>query len=325
MIIVKHLNRRNYYRLISKFVYLFDWSSKNKFYSALEKYRALYSAYMKNKEDYSDYLVPMWKQNEQEIERNFLNNFNYSFLNNRIIRMAMFMDYGGEQQEYEIKYLEERLNKNTLSQLLKESPVGHPTLTDFDYKTSHNSIHHLCHLIKFSEKADVDLEKTNNIVEWGGGYGNLARIFLKINPSATYTIIDLPIFSFIQALYLTAVFGYEKVNLLLNTKDTIKPGKINIIPLDKKVLENMSFEQPDIFISTWALSESSKYSIRYVGDSSFFGARLLLLAHQQKSSSTPYSEMLTDFMRGYQILYHEKIPLLKNNYYLFARKNEQAL
>ncbi|MDB5266920.1 MAG: hypothetical protein JWN89_735 [Parcubacteria group bacterium] len=320
MIIIRHLNQRNFYRAVSRLLYVFDWSSKKEFYSLLKRHQDLFKTYENERHDHTNYILPMWEQNKQEISRNFLEDFSYGFLNNRVIRMAMFMDYAGEQQENELDYLESVMGKQEMKSLIKEDRVGHPTLTNFRYWTSHNSIHHLCHLEKFIEHTKTDLLKVKTLVEWGGGYGNIARIFRKINPDTTYIIIDLPIFSFIQSLYLSTVEGAENVNLLLGKDSSILPGKINIVPLEEGILERLAIRNADVFLSTWALSESSLYSIDKVGSLSFFGADKLLLAHQAKSNSTPYSEEIIGRMEDYAITHHEKIPLLKNNYYLFAAK-----
>lgn len=321
MKIKKHLNQRNYFRVISKLRYFFDWSSKEKFYSSYKKYRELYINYKKEDHDYSSFVVPLWQKMMEGIEDDFLNNFSHSFLNHPVVRRTMFMDYAGTLQEKQLEYLANKMDAERLQNLLKESSIGHPTLTDFRYQTSHNTIHHLSHLANFSEETQTDLSKSKQVVEWGGGYGNLARIFLKINPGVTYVIIDIPVFSFIQAVYLSSIFGDEKIHLITKPGEKLVAGKINILPLDRKIIENLNFGKTDIFVSTWALSESSADAQKFVESSSFFNATDLLIAHQEKSEDTPYSEDIVNYMKKYHIIYHQKIPYLKNNYYLFAKKN----
>lgn len=322
MEIRKYINRRNYFRAISKLWYLFDWAPKKTFYSHYKKYRELYLAYKKENHDYSNFVVPMWVMLVEQTEGDFINDFDYSFLKHPVIRRTMFMDYGGTLQKKQLEYLASTLGKSALKSLLNESKVGHPTLTDFTYQTSHNTIHHLSHLIKFSQETHADLKQVKQVVEWGGGYGNLARIFLKINPHVTYIMIDVPVFAFIQATYLSSVCGDEKVHFVTKTHEKIEAGKINIVPLNKKILERFDVGATDIFISTWALSESSHYAQQFVESLSFFNAESLLIAHQEKSKDTPYSEDITNHLKEYRILYHQKVPYLKNNYYLFAEKDK---
>lgn len=306
--------------------YFFTPTSKG-FKDASKKYRGIYEDYIKKSNDYSDFMVPGWRENETKIKYYFMDKFNNSFLNNPIIRSTMFMDFAGEQQKNELNYLKNRIPEKDLKQLLKENNIGNPTITNFHYNTSHNTIHHLTHLFKFLDvtknKVQKKFSNIHQVVEWGGGYGNLAKIFLKLNPEVTYIIIDIPVFSFIQAIYLSVVCDKEKINLILNQEDSIEKGKINIIPLNESLLNNLNITNTDLFISTWALSESTKYAIEYVTSKNFFNAKYLLIAHQAKSEFTPYSETIKDNLSKFNILYHEKIPLLKNNYYLFAeQKNE---
>jgi hypothetical protein len=156
------------------------------------------------------------------------------------------------------------------------------------YKTSHNSIHHLCHLIKFAEKTQCDFERIERVVEWGGGYGNLAKIFRRLKP-ATYCIVDTPLFSMVQWLTLAAALGVDSVNLLRRPGDEIQTGKVNLVPLS--FVENLRI-QADLFISTWALSESSKYSQDYVVSRRWFDATHLLLAYQGSNEAFPDASRL---------------------------------
>ena len=145
---------------------------------------------------------------------------------------------------------------------------------------------------------------------------------MRINPRATYTIIDLPIFSFIQALYLSTVFGHEKINIISNVNHDIQKEKINIIPLNEGVLRKLALSKTELFVSTWALSESSEYAQRFVKASSFFNADYLLLAHQENSQYFPFAESIAEPLTAYDVIYHKKIPLLKNNYYLFCKRKQ---
>jgi hypothetical protein len=47
--------------------------------------------------------------------------------------------------------------------------VGNPILMNSAYLTSHNSIHHFYHLMKFQDKARINLSQLGIVVEWGGG------------------------------------------------------------------------------------------------------------------------------------------------------------
>ena len=152
------------------------------------------------------------------------------------------------------------------------------------YATSHTSIHHLYHLIRFADKTGCDFEKIDKVVEWGGGYGNMAKIFRRLKPNSTYCIIDTPIFSTLQWLYLSTVLGVENVNLLRQPGDAVQSGKVNVVPLC--FVDQLQL-RADLFLSTWALSESSSVAQDYVISRRWFEADHLLLAYQDTSEAAP--------------------------------------
>lgn len=313
---------RNFYKFSSKIIYFFNFSENENFHENYHLYKKNYIEKLGDISNCQKFIIPMWQGLAENIKADFINNFNISFLENKVIRRTMFLDYGGSTlQKMEIKYLEKAYDGERLKYLLKESGVGHPTITYIKYWTSHNSIHQLYHLTNFSQKIGIDLSNISQIVEWGGGYGCLARILKKINPNLTYIIIDLPIFSTIQAVYLSTIFGAEKINFITRKNPNITKNKINIIPINILIGNNVKILNTDIFISTWALSESTDFSQEYVETNNFFGAKYLLMAHQQKSQEVQYAEGLTGHLKNYQTIYHEKIPNLKNNYYLFCKIN----
>ena len=55
---------------------------------------------------------------------------------------------------------------------------------------------------KFKDFADIDIKLIKNIIEIGGGYGCMARIFSKINKSCNYLIFDTEEVNYLQYYYL---------------------------------------------------------------------------------------------------------------------------
>lgn len=320
MKILKSLNKKNLFEIMSSLIYFFNLKSRSRFNISYKKYKDLYIEYKKNNIDYFKFVMPIWQDLEKKIEFDFLNNFKVSFLKEHVIKRTMFIEYNEALQKSQLSYIKKEIKNSDLKYILQESPIGNPTITNFKYNTSQNTIHHLNHLIKFSQETKVNLENVNSIVEWGGGYGNLARIYNKINSNITYNVIDLPIFSFIQAAYLSAIFGDDKINLITTGSGHIEDGKINIIPLNEGVIRKLSIRNSDIFISTWALSESNEYSQNFVEQLNYFGSKFILIGHQKKSKDIIYPENIVNHLSGFEIVYHEKIPYLKENYYLFAKR-----
>jgi hypothetical protein len=239
--------------------------------------------------DVSIYVTELWKDYNVSAKRALLPMPPYDFLRNPTIMGTMFVTRGGNWLKKELKYLEKTLPESKLRQLLQEDYAGKPLLLNAKYLTSHNTIHHLYHLIRFSSTTNCELDELSNVVEWGGGYGNMAKIFRRLNKSATYTIIDTPLFSCLQWLYLATVNGTESVNILMNNSNEVVSGKINCMPLCFLPKIALSGE---LFISTWGLSESSRYSQDYVAMRKWFGAKHLLLAYQRSNDKLPNAERI---------------------------------
>lgn len=122
------------------------------------------------------------------------------------------------------------------------------------------AIHHLYHLTRWSDETGVDIRSLRNVVEWGGGYGSLARLLLLLNPDVRYTVIDHPV--------------------MLKLHEHFLPSdRVRRVPVD---LADGVGNGCDLFISTWALSESGEGPQDYVAEQrNWFTASHLLLAFNQ--------------------------------------------
>ncbi len=288
-----------------------------------ENYETALSMYKKREDNYNydKFLMNEWKENTNAIEQYFLNDFSISFLRNQIIKKTMFAHLPDEAKNKQKKFLSDFFSKNEIINYLSENAVGKPILNDSEYTSSGNTIHHLYHLAKFSKELGLNLKKINSYVELGGGYGNLAKITKRINPNVTFVIIDIPIFSYIQYTYLSTVLGKDQVVFFNETKSII-PNKINLIPLDENLINDFTQIKysPEVFLSTWALSESNQATQSLVRDNNYFNANHILLAYQKANESFKFAQDVTNLNNNYSVRYSEETEYLKDNYYLFASK-----
>lgn len=259
-------------------------------------------------------IIPLWHKYNKQLEKLFLPFPHFYFLRIPAVLRTMFVTAGGKWQQKETVFLERRFKKRELRRLLEEDLVGGPLLLNSGYLTSHNSIHHLYHLVRFFNTTDCNLRKVNIVVEWGGGYGNMAKIFTRLKGQpTTYILVDTALFCCIQWLYLATVLGEKKVNLIEHPKDRIQRGKVNVLPVGYVQEYKL---RADLFISTWALSESSKFAQNLVIGKKWFSAKRLLLGYQKSSSSIPYANRIHEEMirLGAQT---EPIDFLPGNLYAF--------
>lgn len=263
--------------------------------------------------DIDHFVEKTWAELLTQLENVLLPDIPFSFLRNNVITYTMFIGSGGDLMKSELKFLKKKVTDEKLKYLLEEDYVGNPLLINAKYLTSHNSIHHLHHIFRFLDTTKCNLSELKTVIEWGGGYGNLAKIFCRLlNSNITYIIIDLPFFSCIQWLYLATIFGANKVKIIQSSDESIDIGKVNLLPLC--FLEQYHIEC-DLFLSTWAISESSKNSQEYVINKNWFGAKHFLLAYGKYSSEFPHDKIPKIAKDKGLII--ESIDFLPNNRYAF--------
>lgn len=128
-----------------------------------------------------------WDSWSGKIRGAFEEGVKIGFLSNRLIAFTMvFSGQGVNSTNIRISACREMLGNETTKQLLLEDYVGLPIISDTKYMTSANRAHHSCHLAFFYKLTGKQIWHADTIVEWGGGYGNMARIIRRMNPSITY-------------------------------------------------------------------------------------------------------------------------------------------
>ncbi len=286
--------------------------------TARQDYKSSISQY-----SFADFVMPQWQKHMKNMESYFMNDFSKRFLNHSTIKHTMMISTPRRWKNIEKDLLEKTFKKEELDHILREYDLGRPPLNDFKYKSAGNSIHHLYHIAKFILETRTKLADMKTIVEVGGGFGNMAKIWKKISPDCTYIIIDIPIFSYIQSVFLKTIFGIDAVNMFTPKNTKVRSGKINLIPLDRNLIKAFVDQKVgvDLFLSTWALSESNKTMQDYIKSLSYFDAKYLLLAYQKSSSDFNYAEDITNTGDNYDMVYNKETDYVKDNYYLFCKKN----
>jgi hypothetical protein len=218
---------------------------------------------------------------------------------------------------------EDKKNWNRWENLLNEDTVGDPIRYFLYLKSSGNRIRQVYHLKKFTDYADIDVKSIKNIIEVGGGYGCMARIFSKINKSCNYLIFDTEEVNCLQYYYL-------KLNKLNVKFETIKANfnlTKSIILLKKKLLTNSG---NSLFIANWSISEMPlrlrEKIFKYI-----FNVNYILLSFQDKFENINnikyFKKIKIDLeQRNFNVeispLKHYNNAIFNTNkhYYLFAKK-----
>lgn len=250
-----------------------------------------------------EYVRPDWAARNADLERHLLPVPPADFLRHPAIRFQMFVD--DRVVPHELPYVRRRLGDD---RLLAEDPVGcPPVLPVAGVMTSSNTVHQLFHLLRYEEATGRRISEFGTVVEWGGGFGSLIRLLVRRHGGQpTCVVVDTPVFTAVQWLYLTSIFGEDAV--VVHDHAPVRPvrGRINLIPVG---LATEIDVDADLFISNWALNESTPAAQRDVLASRWFGAAALLLAMH---AGDPLTEVvlrvgarpvpLGDFMPGQQYL-----------------------
>jgi hypothetical protein len=217
-----------------------------------------------------------WEHWRKEIRDSFRGGVPLGFLGNPVISRTMVFcrRRGVQETSSKVRNIVNVLGPDTSSRLLREDYVGLPTIANARFMTSANRAHHANHLASYCHNIGKHFWNQDSIGEWGGGYGDMARLIRRMNPSATYTIIDVPEMLALQYVYLATLEGPGELNISSSDRPLLQ-GKINLVSSARVVKDPI---QCDCFISTWALTESPEEHQVFVASKKFFGAKHLLLA-----------------------------------------------
>ena len=253
----------------------------------------------------AQYVRADWAQRNAQLEADLLPVPPPDFLRHPAIRYQMFVD--DRVLPHELPYVRSRLGDDSL---LAEDPAGSPPTVSLEgsgIRTSSNTVHQLHHLLRYEDATGRSIQESDTIVEWGGGFGSLMRLVTRMHGGApTCVIIDTPVFSALQWLYLTMVLGEHRV--VLHDAGPVRPhhGMVNIVPIG--LVRDMDV-RADLFISNWALNESTPSAQQEVIGRRWFGAESLLMAMHAGDPLTDVvvrhgarPEPLGEFMPGQQYL-----------------------
>ncbi len=212
---------------------------------------------------------PFWQKTRSDIKGLIKGKPQEDFLKFSAIAGTMVRSGFNNFQKYEIDFLTFGLSEKNRKILF-----SHNYDTDFGnlqklppFDVSANTLGHLFYIGKILEGCDISKIKT--IVEFGGGYGNLARLIKQIIPQSTLILFDLPETLAIQALFLR--YTLKNVRIFVHNKipNLFKEGAIHLLPVF--FVEDLNVDT-NLFISTFALSESTEFLQKVMLNKRFYNA-----------------------------------------------------
>lgn len=237
-----------------------------------------------------------WKNNVSKLEEYMQTKDMHNFLKWDVIKFTMFVG----NSPYVAKELFFLLKNNwkKWKSAIKEVDFGKPTPFILYPYSSGNLIHNAYHLANFENITKQNIIDFDNIFEFGGGYGSMARLFSNLGYKGKYIIYDIPIFSKLQSEYLKNI-GVKGVKHISNIEE--------IPVLDGSVL----------FIATWSLSEAPLQLRDQIIDK--VKANSYLVAYQKSFDDVNNQDYFQKVMNEHKLKwYNLQIKHIPDNYYLIG-------
>ena len=225
-----------------------------------------------------DHLHPLWRDSRPAFAELIRNGLPRDFLCHSEVERQFCRKGFGAPQQHELAYLRSRSPElRDLLSGLAESPIGQPRRECRELDLSANTLGMLYYFARIAERlALADLE---TIVEFGGGYGCLCRVFLELLPRApTYVIVDLPEMLALQYVFVKSSSVGRSVVAHASAPVEIAPGAVNLVPVS--LAEDLRVE-PDLFVSTFALTETPRRLQERVARGRFFDSAALYIVGQE--------------------------------------------
>ncbi len=123
-------------------------------------------------------------------------------------------------------------------------------------ETSENAVRQAVHVAQFYQKTGAVPTDFNVIVDFGGGYGSMARLIQGLGFRGTYIIFDWPEFLALQRFYLTLADVPAPIEVqpeILRAPAIVQVSDLTVL---KRLLAALPSSAKRLLIATWSLSEA---------------------------------------------------------------------
>lgn len=199
-----------------------------------------------------------WLNNTRQLCDLILNDDPRRFLRWDIIQKSMFVTHPWYIQK-ELRYLRQKVDWGSKwKNVIRESQVGYPVPYPFFPNSSGNLIHHAYHLAHFEQCMDISIrDNIDFVLEFGGGYGSMCRLFHNLNFNGIYIIFDLPHFSTLQKFYLKSIgLNVLPSDCISTENEVLRDGSIICISELEKLRATLTKKMNSLYIATWSISEA---------------------------------------------------------------------
>ena len=239
------------------------------------------------------------------------------FLNWDLIRNTMFVG-NAPYITNEIEYLKHGGDWHSCyKNAIIENTIGLPERYNKYKQSSANLIHHAYSIHQFEENAKVEVNKLDLVLEFGGGYGSMCRLFHKMGFKGKYIIFDLDEFGALQKYFLRSS-DYNVMDI--NEASNSKSGILCISDLNQlqTLLQN---DKQGLFLANRSISETSNdFRKKFMDSIPEFSH--YFIAYQKQFGEVDNIDFFSQFAKNTREHNWQnwEIPHLKGNYYLIGSK-----
>lgn len=242
-----------------------------------------------------------------------------------VIRQTMFVSnpsYVAKEYRY-LRKLPEW--KDRWKPAVEETPIGRPRPYPRYPRSSGNLLHHAYHVSRFEAASGIKIHAVDQVFEFGGGYGSMARLFFQLGYTGEYLIYDFPYFSSLQRFFLRSSGFSVNADRSCRDRDVSNAGKgvaCCVSELDhlRQALQQTPPEGTRMFLGTWSISEAPiglrGQILSLVKDFDYF---LIAFQHrfEEIDNSTYFRTWAESLSEGYCWQWHP-IEHLSGSSYLFG-------
>jgi hypothetical protein len=196
----------------------------------------------------------LWANFQETLRNRILTRDPREFLSWDVITRTMFVAFSSYAAK-ELAHLRRRADwSSRWCPAIRESKVGRPAPFLLYPRTSANLIHDAYTLCSFEEHTGVSLDEFHEVLEFGGGYGSMCRLFFNLGFRGRYIIYDLPLFSSLQAYFL------KSLAIPVDVGDSISASeeRVVLVSAESELLPHLRREhgRSSLFIAAWSISET---------------------------------------------------------------------
>jgi hypothetical protein len=201
----------------------------------------------------AEFAHPIWVGAKRQVATSLVRGLPEAFLDHPVLRHQMVRRGWGALQDHEEQYLLSRSSPmHDRLAGFTESRVGLPFLESRAFRCSSNTLGHLYYFARLDEAFPGLTCGCPKIVEFGGGYGNFARVYAELGSSRSYTVIDFPELLALQYLFLR-LNGLDPVVQMSGRTPQPHNSVFRLVPV--QLLPGIDLHA-DLFISHFGLSEA---------------------------------------------------------------------